>query len=66
MKCEGEYYNRRIDATYRAALKGFSHTQLKRQRGFKGTTLGPAGPVHKLADEERKAIEKKMRDEGKI
>jgi hypothetical protein len=49
MKCEGEYYNRRIDATYRAALKGFSHTQLKRQRGFKGTTLGPAGPVHKLA-----------------
>ena len=66
VKRGGEYYQRKVEANYRAELRGFSHTQLKRQRGFKGITLGPAGPVHKLTDEERKAVEKKMRDEGKI
>lgn len=61
-----KYYNRKVIAKYDYTLKGLSHTQLTKQRGFKGTKLGPAGFVHKLSREECKAIEQKMREEGKL
>lgn len=46
--------------------KGFSHTQLDRQRGFKGSTIGPANKGRRLTREERQAIEAKMKAEGRL
>lgn len=62
----GAYHERRQLATYGAGLKGLSHSQLHRQRGLKGTTLGPASEGRSLTAEERERIAEQMRREGKL
>jgi hypothetical protein len=43
-----------------------THAQLVRQRGLRGTTLGPANRGRRFTAAERLAIEQKMRDEGRL
>lgn len=62
----GEYYNKKVKADYAPELSGLSHTQLSKQRGFKGIKLGPVAPGRKLSKEEVAEIEKRMREEGKL
>ena len=45
---------------------GLEHAQLFRQRGFRGTTLGPANPGRRLDAAERQVVERKMWDEGRL
>ena len=47
-------------------LHGLAHSQVFRQRGLRGTTLGPANRGRRLDAAERQAIEQKMRDEGRL
>jgi hypothetical protein len=62
-----KYYQEKILAeTYNWELKGLSHRQLSVQRGLRGIKLGPVGPGRKLSEPERKAIEQKLREEGKL
>jgi hypothetical protein len=37
-----QYYKRAIKRHYGGELRGQAHTQLVRQHGLRGTTLGPA------------------------
>jgi hypothetical protein len=52
-------YHRRAVKSPRA-----SAAQLFRQRGLRGTTLGPANRGRRLDAVERQASERKMQDEG--
>lgn len=61
-----EYWNERVEAKYSASLSGLSHAQLKRQRGLRGSTLGPASEGRRLSDSERSAIEQQLRASGII
>ena len=48
-------------------LRGLSHQQQgKRQRGFKGSKVGPASPGRRLSAAEREAIEVRMKAEGTL
>ena len=60
----GKFHKRAIRRHYRGKLRGFGAQQLFRQRGLKGTTLGPANAGRRLSGDECKAIEKRSRDEG--
>jgi hypothetical protein len=60
------HYKRAIKRHYGGELRGLTHAQLVRQRGFRGTTLGPANRGHRLDAAEHQAIEQKMRDEGPV
>lgn len=62
----GEYHERSMRANYGAELKGFGHSQLQKQRGLRGTTLGPASSGRRLSAAERAAIEDQMRRDGKL
>jgi hypothetical protein len=62
----GKFHKRSIKRHYRGELRGFGAQQLFRQRGLKGTTLGPANAGRRLSADERKAIEKRLRDEGLV
>jgi hypothetical protein len=66
MRRTRHYYKRAIKRHYGGKLRGLAHEQLYRQRGFPGTTLGPANKGRRLSDDERQAIEQKMRDEGRL
>jgi hypothetical protein len=66
MKRKPQFHERRVMAKYESRLDGLSHTQLNRQRGLKGSTLGPASEGRKLSAEEIAAIEEAMRREGKL
>lgn len=57
------YWNRRVRQEQRIA--GLAPT-LTNQRGLKGAKLGPANEGRTLDPAERKAIEERMRREGKI
>jgi hypothetical protein len=50
---------------YPAALKGFSHQQLKRQRGLKSAG-GQSAPGRKFSRAEVAVIEAQMRKDGKL
>jgi hypothetical protein len=43
-----------------------SHQPLTNQRGFKGFKMGAASPGRTLSAAERKAVEDRMRAEGKL
>jgi hypothetical protein len=43
-KKRDQYYKRVIKRHYGGELRGLAHAQLFRQRGLRGTTLGPANP----------------------
>jgi hypothetical protein len=60
----GKFHKRSIKRHYRGELRSFGTQQLFRQSGLKGTTLGPAHAARRLSGDERKAIEKRLRDEG--
>ena len=60
------YHNRAVKRHCGGELRGLAHAQLFRQRGLLGTTLGPANRGRRLDAAERQAIEKKMRDEGRL
>ena len=60
-----QYHRRAIKRHYGGELRGLAHAQLFRQRGLRGTTLGPANRGRRLDAAERQAIEQKMRDEGR-
>src|SRR6516225_6269474 len=66
MKRTRYYYKRAIKRHYGGELRGLAHEQLNRQRGFLGTTLGPANKGRRLSDAERQAIEQRMRDDGRL
>ncbi|MHC2289854.1 hypothetical protein [Bradyrhizobium barranii] len=40
--------------------------QLQRERGFKGNTYGPAGPVRVYSEEERRKYENELRGRGDL
>jgi hypothetical protein len=61
-----QYHRRAIKRHYGGELGGLAHSQLFSQRRFRGTTLGPANPGRRLDAAERQAIERKMRDEGRL
>ncbi len=63
---EAAYWNQKRVAVHRRELDGLSHTQLKRQRGLKGTKLGPASPGRLLNADERQAIELELKANGKL
>jgi hypothetical protein len=65
MKKRG-YHQQTIKRHFGGELRGLSHTQLYRQRGLWGVKLGPANRGRRLSDDERLAIEQKMRDEGRL
>ena len=61
-----QYYHRTVKRHYGGELRGLTAlAQLFRQRGLRGTTLGPAHRGRRLDAVERQAIERKMRDEGR-
>ena len=66
MKRSRYYYKRAIKRHYGGELRGLTHAQLFRQRGLRGTTLGPANRGRRLDAAERQAIEQRMRDEGRL
>jgi hypothetical protein len=43
-----QYYKRMVKRHYGGELGGLSHAQLVRQRGLRGTTLGPADRGRRL------------------
>jgi hypothetical protein len=47
-------------------LRGSRTRRLTRPRGLWGVKLGPANRGRRLDAEERRAIEQKMRDEGRL
>lgn len=56
---------------YPRYLRGFATNryggnQLQSERGFKGNTYGPAGPVRVYSEEERKAFEAELRERGDL
>jgi hypothetical protein len=55
----GRYHKRAIKRHYGGELRGFGAQQLFRQRGLKGTMLGPANPGRRLDAAERQAIEQR-------
>ena len=63
-KKAGRFHERSIRRHYGGKLRGFGAQHLFRQRELKGTTLGPADKGRRLSDQERRAIEQKMREEG--
>ena len=60
------YHNRAVKRHFGGGLRGLGHSQLFRQRGLHGIKLGPANRGRRLDAAERQAIEKKMRDEGRL
>jgi hypothetical protein len=64
MKKRG-YHKQAVKRHYGGELRG-SHSQLYRQRGLWGVKLGPANRGRRLDAAERRAIEQKMRDEGRL
>jgi hypothetical protein len=60
------YYQRPVKRHYGGELRGLAHSQLFSQRGFRGTTLGPANRGRRLDAAERQTIEQKMRNEGRL
>ena len=63
---ERGYHKRAVRRHYSGVLRGLVHAQLYRQRGLFGVKLGPANRGRRLDAAERQAIEKKMRDEGRL
>jgi hypothetical protein len=61
-----QYYRRAIKRHYRGELAGLAHSQLFSQRGLRSTTLGPANRGRRLNAAEPRAIERKLRDEGRL
>lgn len=60
------YHEQARRADYGSELRGISHTQLQRQRGLRGSTLGPANEGRRLSDAEREEIERKLREQGRL
>ncbi len=60
MKKQIPYWDREV------RREGGAPGTLVRQRGLKGTKLGPANEGRKLSPEERERIEKEMREKGKL
>jgi hypothetical protein len=65
MKKRG-YHQQTVRRHYGGELRGLSHSPLFRQRGLFGVKLGPANRGRRLDAAECKAIEQKMRDEGRL
>lgn len=61
-----EFHRQRVFGPSRRDLRGMGHSPLHRQRGLKGSTLGPANEGRRLSAEERAAVEARMREEGKF
>jgi hypothetical protein len=59
-----KFHKRAVKRHFRGELRGLWAQQLFRQRGLKGATFGPANAGHRLSGDERKAIEKRLRNEG--
>lgn len=59
------WHERRVD-DYGPGLLGAGTSPLGRQRGLRGAKLGPANEGRRLSDEERAAVERKMREDGKL
>ena len=49
-----------------ADLQGYGAKQTTHVRALKGSTFGPASRGRRLSEAERKAVEQRMRDEGKL
>jgi hypothetical protein len=47
-------------------IRGLSHQMMTRQRGFKGSKMGPASAGRTLSADERAAIEARMREAGTL
>jgi hypothetical protein len=62
-KKRGKLHTRSIKRHFSGEHRGFGAQQLFRQRGFKGSTFGPANAGRRLSGDKRKAIEKRLRDE---
>ena len=60
------YHKQVIKRHYGGEPRGLAHAQLFRQRGLRGTTLGPANRGRRLDAAECQAIEQKMREEPEI
>lgn len=60
------YEERRAMSDKAVHLGGFSHQQLMRARGLKGSKIGPANRGRRLSPEERAAVEQQMREQGKL
>jgi hypothetical protein len=60
------YYQRAIKRHYNGGLRGLAHSQVFRQRGLRGTTLGPANRGRRFNSAERQAVEQKMKNEGRL
>ena len=61
-----QYHQRPVKRHYGGELRGLAHNQLFAQRGLRGTTLGPANRGRRLGAAERRAMEQRMRDEGRL
>lgn len=59
-----EYWNKTVRQEHRIA--SLSHTTLTKQRGLRGSKLGPANEGRRLSSDEAKKIEDQLRREGKI
>ena len=62
------YWNKALSQKklYNSHLRGLSHVELTRQRGFKGAKFGPANEGRKLKPDEKLVIEKILRDSGTL
>lgn len=61
-----KFHEQAVRANYGADLRGIGHSTLQRQRGLKGSKLGPANEGRHLSVAERKEIETQLRNEGKL
>lgn len=66
-KKPAKYHEQKVLADkYGRDLQGLGDHALARQRGLRGTKLGPANAGRRLSQGEVSAIEQKLRAEGKI
>jgi hypothetical protein len=61
-----KFHQRAIRQGVPAALRGLGHRILDKQRGLRGTTLGPADKGRRLSRVERAAVEQALRAAGVI
>lgn len=61
------YHDQRVSGEkFGRDLQGLGQHALVKQRGLRGTKLGPANDGRRLSPEERRAIVEKMKLEGKL
>lgn len=61
------FHERRVYGDkFNGQLRGLGDHALARQRGLRGSTLGPASEGRKLTEEEKKAVEVALKRDGRI